>query len=87
MNRQELTQKPPHLTLKPTSTKEPTSSRARHTILILQESKNIAMSIKTQAAQSQAEHIETPKLTTGHFTALQREEMRLHQPEHTYKLP
>ena len=86
MNRQELTQKPPYLTLKPTSTKEP-SSITRHTILILQESKNIAMSIKTQAAQSHAEHIETPKLTTGHFIALRREEMRLHQSEHTYKLP
>ena len=75
------------LTLKPTSTQEPTSSRARHTILILQQCRNIALSIKIQAAQSHTKPKDTSKLTAGHFTALQREETQLHPPEHRSKLP
>ena len=34
---------------------------------------NTALSIKRQAAQSHAKPIGTPKLTTGHFIALQRD--------------
>ena len=30
--------------------------------------------------------IDTPKLTTGHFIALQREEIQLHPPEDRHKL-
>ena len=74
-------------TLKPSSTQESTNSRARHTMLILQQSRNTALSIKRQAAQSYAKPIDTPKLTTGHFIALQREELQLHSPEHRHKLP
>ena len=51
---------------------EPTSSRARHTMLILQQSSNTALSIKRQAFQSHAKPMDTPELTTGHFIALQR---------------
>ena len=51
-------------------------------MLILQPSRYTVMSIKRQAAQSNA-----PKLTTGHFIALQREEIQLHPPEHRCKLP
>ena len=56
-------------------------------MLILQQSRNTALSIKRQAAQSHAKPIDTPKLTTGHFIALQREETQLHPPEHRHKLP
>ena len=43
-------------------------------MLILQQLRNIALSIKIQAAQSHTKPIDTSKLTTGHFIALQREE-------------
>ena len=56
-------------------------------MLILQQSRNKALSIKKQAAQSHAEHIDTLKLITGHFIACQTEEIQLHPPEHRYKLP
>ena len=74
-------------TLKPNSTQEPTSFRARHTKLILQQCRNIALSIKIQAAQSHAKPTDTSTLTTGHFIAFQREEIQLHPPEHRCKLP
>ena len=45
------------------------------------------MSIKTWAAQIHAKLIDTPKLTTGHFIALQREEIHLYPQEHRGKLP
>jgi len=56
-------------------------------MLILQKHRNTTLSIKIQAAQSHAKPIDTPKLTTGHFIALQREEIQLHPPEHRCKLP
>ena len=45
------------------------------------------MSIKRQASQSHAKPIDTPKLITGHFIALQKEEIQLHPPEQRHKLP
>ena len=57
------------------------------TLLILQQCKNTAMNIKMQAAQSHTKTTDTPKLTTGHIIALQREEIQLHPPEHRCKLP
>ena len=65
-------------TLKPNSTQEPTSSKARHIMLILQQSRNTALSIKIQDAQSHTKPIDTSRLTTGHFIALQRKEVQLH---------
>jgi len=56
-------------------------------MLILQQCRNTALSIKIQAAQSHAKLIETPKPTTEDFIALQREEIQLHPPEHKCKLP
>jgi len=56
-------------------------------MLILQQCRNIALSIKIQAAQSHAKPIDTPKPTTGPFIALQREEIQLHPPEHRCKFP
>ena len=56
-------------------------------MLILQQCRNTALSIKIQAAQSHAKPIDTPELTTGHFIALQRKEIQLHPPEHRHKLP
>ena len=44
------------------------------------------MRIKRQAAQSHVKPIDTLKLTTGHFFALQGEEIQLHSPEHRHKL-
>ena len=74
-------------TLKPSSTQEPTSSSARHTIIILQQNRNTTLSIKNQVTQNHAKPKDTPKLTTGHFIALQREEIQLHSPEVRHRLP
>jgi len=74
-------------TLKPSSTQKPMSFRARHTTLTLQQCKNITWSIKKQAAKSHNTPIDASKLTTGHFVALQREEIQLHSPEQQCKLP
>ena len=74
-------------TLKPSSTREPTGFRAKHIKLILQQCRKITLSIKIQVAKSHAKPIDTSKLTTRHFIALQREEIQLHPPEHRYKLP
>jgi len=49
--------------------------------------RDTTLSIKIQAAQSHATPIDTPKLTTGQFTSLQREKIQLHPPEHRCKLP
>ena len=51
-------------------------------MLILQQCRNIALSINTQAAQIHTKPIDVSKLTTGHLVALQREEIKLHPPEH-----
>ena len=59
----------------------------RHTTQILQQHRNIALSLNTQAAQSHTKATDISKLTTGHFIALQREEIQLPQPEHRHKLP
>ena len=69
-------------TLKPSSTQESTSSIARYTTIILQQNRNITLNIKRLAAQSYAQPKETPKLTPGHLTALQREKIQLYPPEH-----
>ena len=45
------------------------------------------MNIKRWAAQNHAKPINTPKLITGHFIALQRKEIHLHPPEHRHKVP
>ena len=42
---------------------------------------------KKKAAKSLAKPIDTPTVTTGHFIALQTEEIQLHPPEHRLKLP
>ena len=49
---------------------------------ILQQHRNIALSFNIEAAQSHTKPIDISKLTTGHFIALQREEIQLHPPEH-----
>ena len=54
---------------------------------ILQQHKNIALSFNIQATQSHTKHIDISKLITGHFSALQKEEMQLHPPEQGHKLP
>ena len=56
-------------------------------MLIIQQSKNIALSIKRQDAQSHIKPIDTPKLTTGNFMALQRKEIHFHPTEHRHKFP
>ena len=43
--------------------------------------------LKKQVAKSHTKPIDTLKPTTGHFIALQREEIQLHPPEHQHKLP
>ena len=60
-------------TLKPSSTQEPTSTRARYTMLILQQHRNIALSINIQASQSHTKPIDTSKLYwTLHCTSERR---------------
>ena len=65
-------------TLKPSSAQEPISFRARHTKQILQQSKNITLNTKIQAAKSHIKSIDTSKLTARHFIASQKEEVHLH---------
>ena len=40
-----------------------------------------------RAGKSHTKPTDISKLTTGHFIALQREEIQLHPPEHRPKLP
>ena len=56
-------------------------------MLILQQNRNTTLNIKRLVAQSNAKPIDSPKLTTGNFIALQREEIQFHSPEHRHKLP
>ena len=49
---------------------------------ILQQHRNIVLSFIIQAAQSHTKPNDISKLTTGHFIALQWEEIQLHPPEH-----
>jgi len=49
---------------------------------ILQQYRNITLSLNIQAAQSHIKSIVISKLITGHFIALQREEIQLHTPEY-----
>ena len=44
--------------LKSSTTQEPISSRARHTMQILQQRRNIALSVNIRAAQSHTKHID-----------------------------
>ena len=74
-------------TLKLSTTQEQTSFRARHTKLILQQRRKINLSTKIRVAKSHTKPTDNSKLTTGHFIALQREEIQLHPPEHRHKLP
>ena len=49
--------------------------------------KETSLNFKRCAAQSHTKPIGTPRLTTGHFIELQREEIHLHSPEHQHKFP
>jgi len=49
---------------------------------ILQQHRNITLSLNIQAAQSHTKPTDISKLITGHFTALQREEIQLDPSEH-----
>ena len=59
-----------------------TETELHPTKLILQPHKNITLSTKIQAAKSHTKPIDTSRLVTGHFIALQREEIQLHPLEH-----
>ena len=56
-------------------------------MVIRQENRSTTQNIKIMASQSYAKPTDYPKLTTGYFIALQREEIQLHPPEHRSKLP
>ena len=73
--------------LKPSTTQKPTSSRTRYTRQILQQHRNMALNFNIQAAKSHTKPTDISKLTTGHYVALQREEIQLHPPEHHHKVP
>jgi len=49
---------------------------------ILQQHRNITLSLNIQADQSHTKPTDISKLITGHFIALQKEEIQLHPPEH-----
>ena len=70
---------------RPSSIQEPTSSSASHPMLILQQ--NIKTTLNRQATQSHVKPTDTPKLTTGHCKALQREEIQPYPPGHRHKFP
>jgi len=69
-------------TLKPSTTQGPTSSKARHTMQILQQHRNITLSLNIQADQSYTKLTDISEPITGHFISLQKEEIQLHAPEH-----
>ena len=50
-------------------------------------SSNITLSLNIQADQSHTKPIDISKRITGHFIALQNEEIQPHPPEHHHKLP
>ena len=54
---------------------------------ILQQHRNIALSFNIQAAQSHSKPTDISQLITGHFIALQREEIQLHPPETNTSFP
>ena len=58
--------------MEPSSTQEATSSNAMHTTLIVHQNRNTTLNFKRWAAQSHSKTIDIPKLTTGHFTVIQR---------------
>ena len=88
IHQQDLIQKPPYLQWNQALPKsQQVSEQDIHTKLILQQHRNITLSIKMQAAKSHTKPIDTSQLTTGHFIALHREEIQLHPPEHQRKLP
>ena len=72
-------------TLKPTTIQASISSRARHTMQILQQCKNIAHECQyTGCPKSHQTHRPISKLTTGHsLLALQREEIQLSTHQNT----
>jgi len=49
---------------------------------ILQQHRNITLSLNIQANQSHFKPIDISKLITGHIIALQKEEIEIHPPEH-----
>jgi len=55
-------------TLKPSSTQEPTSFKVRHTKLMLQQCRNITLSIKIQVAKSHTKSINTIDIKTHYWT-------------------
>ena len=54
---------------------------------ILQQHMYIALNSNIKATQSHTKPTDISKLTTGHFIALQWEEIQLHPPEHEHKVP
>ena len=54
---------------------------------ILQQHRNIALSLNTQAAQGHTKPTDLSELTTGHVTALQREEIQLHHQNTNTSFP
>ena len=86
INRWESAQKPLHLYWNQAPPKSQSSS-ARLPMLILQQNRKIILNINRQAAQSHAKPRDTLKLTTGHCTGLQRDEVQLYPPEYRKKFP
>ena len=74
-------------TLRPSSTQELASSSAGCPMPVLQQNRNTTLYVSRQAAQTHTKTKGTPKLTPGHCTALQRDEIQSHPPEHRQKLP
>ena len=60
----------------------PKGQQASDQDIPLKFSSNITLSLNTQADQSHTKPIDISKLITGHFIALQKEEIQLHPPEH-----
>ena len=64
-----------------------TQSRTRLKRLSNSSSSSSNTAKARRTAQRHTEPIDTPKPTTGHCAALQRDEIQLHQLEHSHKLP
>ena len=54
---------------------------------ILQQHRNITLSLNIQADQSHTKSTDISKCITGHFIALKKEEIQPHPPEHYTSFP
>ena len=73
--------------LRPSSTQKPAIATTGCLTLILQQNRKTTLHISRQAPQSHTKPIDTPRLTTGHWTNLWQDKIQVHPPERRHKSP